>query len=336
VTIRHICEVLKMAVESALHRMKSSIRHLMSLKQGHSKHDYEEIQLYNDTIPHIPQNKSNMSPLPQSTVQFLEAEARMNDYDIPIARQSSTGSSTHSSIDSNWTLGPFTPSPPSSVFDESPSSDIAPFTYDHLPSQDRNQYDVPRKSPLPYHYKVPHLLWTMSQPEPQQIQATYDNLHCSTVSVPQSPMYEPMVPSAESVASVDEDPNPPILTIIRKECLCREPSEEKVQRDSGHEEGEDAPARYEPLQTKQSERTVKAKFMFDSQEDDSGLEDNDSVEIQIKADIHHENTEFTKLVHHFAAGEDGDLYAIVEKPKKLRDGMALQVAEKQIVHKLNL
>ena len=312
-----------MAVESALHRMKATVRHLMSLKQGHSKHDYEEIQLYGDTTPHsITKNKTNMSPLPQSTVQFLEAEARMNDYDIPVVRQSSTGSLTPSSVDSNWTLGPFSPSPPSSVFDDSPSSDIPPFAYDQPPSLDRKVYDIPRQSSSPpFHYRVPRLLWTMGQPEPEQIQVTYGDLEVNNTGDPQSPMYEPMAPS-------DEDSNPPVLTIIRKESLSREPIEEKIQRDSGHEEGEDTPARYEPLRVKDPRLTAKTNFMSDSQEDDSGLEDNDSVEIQIKADIHNEPTEFTNLVHHFAAGEDGDLYAIVEKPKQHIDGMVLQGSEK--------
>lgn len=287
----------------------------MSLKQGHSSHEYEEIQLYGDTdVEDTARSQTSMSPLPNSTVQFLEAEARAKDYDVP-SRQTSYSSLKPSAVDSNWVLGPFSPSSIGREFDDYDSPTTQAPHYDQPSMFDTQEYDKPRGGsfPPPIHYKVPRLLVPTTQPESQQMHITYENPEFDNTDGPLTPIYEPMT----------EEENERVLTIVRRECLSREPILEKVQRDSGHEEGDDSPVTYEPLHV--IHPMPKPHLLSDSQEDDSGLEDNDSVEIQIKADIHNEPTEFHKIVQHFAAGDDGDLYAIVEKPRPKTLGMITQL-----------
>ena len=307
------------------------MKHLMSLKQGHSRHEYEEIELYGDTSNTLTNTSSS---LPHSTLQFLEDEAKNKKYDIP--RQNSS-SSSKSSFDDNWMSDACSSPIPgfdydiADIDDDSQDGDGLAH-YDHPLSLNRRSYDtLTRSSPQPhFHYKVPRLLSidqtshehvTYESPEPEVIHSQPEVRH-SQPDVIHSHLDADNEPDA---AIYDNDR---VLTIIRRECLSREPIEEKLQHDSGHEEVHDSPVVYEPLRV--AHPIHKFEQMSSSQEDDSGLEDNDSVEIQIKADIHSEPTEFSKMVQHFAAGDDEDLYAIIEKSGQKTVGMIMTSANQEL------
>eukprot|EP00118_Oscarella_pearsei_P016312 m.154728 g.154728 ORF g.154728 m.154728 type:complete len:637 (+) comp38642_c0_seq1:943-2853(+) len=229
-----------------------------------------------DIQPEYEEIKTMRGQLPPSTVRFLDAEARAMEYDVP----------------SNRPLPPYSlhirpSSEMSSIASTSEYADYADYA-DHLAGSG--------------HYQTPRGSVTSSLDSPD---SGYSKPMAVARSTSAPALHYQVPPSGrDDYPAAYEEMNivGEILTVVRKEATKPPPASLVDIPEASEEEI------YEPLDIHSCQPISKAT----EPDNDSGLEDNDSAEIQMKP-AGKPKTYYSKMVRHFAAGDPGDLYAVVEK-----------------------
>ena len=303
--IQYVSEALKVSIESALARNQAKIHHLMSLSKKGSKSAKQKQQ---EQEQHAYEKVTSGRHLPPSTARFLDAEAKAMEYDVPSSRRS----------------------PPYSLNIRAPSeiSSSASFTSDYGYYADYADYDS-QTTPVTGHYQIPRssasssLSSSLESPDSGycrmarstsvpslQYQVPAQRLPRSALyrsfsNIPKISEDDVDYPAAYEEMNVKDDVKKVGGTVIPTEMKLREENSPNVAAVVESPTASDEEI-YEPLEPQY--QTVR------DQDNDSGMEDNDSGEIHVKpVSSGKPRTHYSKIVRHFAAGDCGDLYAVVDK-----------------------